>query len=305
MIGHVRAFPGRTDSRVPDTDHLWAVVLAGSAGPLTADFGRDRLARLGRRARRGAGDDVFGDTLRAAARLMAEDRIVAVLTRSDLPAYAEDLAARPSVRRLVQPRYRGSAAEIFLPVLTIAREDAEATVVVLPADHLVGRTGRLMEHIARAACAVAWRPDLPLLVGARARRAEATYGWIEPGEPVHGLESLSVRTVKRFVHDRARSPQWLGEAAPPLSTLAIVAKASALIKLGERYVPEVVETLEPLGDDLGRAETSLLSEAIYDCMPYASVSRELLERGQHFGVLALPDDLAWAATDRRAALLAS
>jgi mannose-1-phosphate guanylyltransferase len=305
MIAQVRRFPSRTAPRVPESDHLWGVVLAGSAGPSTADFGRDRLARLGRRARGGAGEEVFGETLRAASHLMADDRLVAVLTRADLPAYIDDLAAWPWLRRIVQPRYRGSAAEIFLPALTIAREDPDATVVILPADHLVGRSGHLMEHVARAACAATSRPDLPLLVGAHARRAEATYGWIEPGEPVDGLESLSVRFVKRFVHDRGRGPRWVGEPMPPLSTVAIVAKVRTLIELGERYVPEVLETLEPIAEAPSGAETSLLCEAIYDCMPYASVSRELLERGHHFGVLALPDDLAWSETDPRSALLAS
>jgi mannose-1-phosphate guanylyltransferase len=305
MMAQVRSFPHRDVPRSPDAAHLWGIILAGPAGPLSTDFGRDRLARLGRRARLGAGDDVFGETLRRASRLIADDRLVAVLTRADLPAYADDLAARPCVRRLVQPRYRGSAAEIFLPILAIAREDPEATVVVLPADHLVGRDGRLMEHVARAACAASWRPDLPLLVAARARRGEATYGWIEPGDPVDGLESLSIRAVKRFVHDRStHGLRWIGEPAPSLSTVAIVAKARALVELGERYVPEVLETLEPLAEAVSAKEAALLCEAIYECMPYASVSRELLERGHHFGVLAVPD-VAWGEADLRAALLAS
>ena len=305
MMAQVRSFPHREVPRTPDAAHLWGIILAGPAGPLTTAFGRDRLARLGRRARVGAGDDAFGATIEHAARLIADDRLVAVLTRADLPAYADDLAERPCVRRIVQPRYRGSAAEIFLPVLAIAREDPDATVVVLPADHLVGREGRLMEHVARAACAAAWRPDLPLLVATRARRGEATYGWIEPGDPVDGLESLSIRSVKRFVHDRStHGLRWIGEPAPWLSTVAIVAKAQALLELGERYVPEVLETLEPLGEAVGANEASLLCEAIYESMPYASVSRELLERGHHFGVLTVPD-VAWRESDGRAALLAS
>jgi mannose-1-phosphate guanylyltransferase len=304
MIAQVRSFPQRDVPRVPDGGRLWGIVLAGPAGPRSADFGRDRLARLGRQARRSGGEDVFGETLRRAARVVGEERLVAVLTRADLPAYAAELAARPRMRRVVQPRYRGSAAEIFLPVLGVAREDPDATVVVLPSDHLVGRSERLMDAIARAAGAAAWRPDLPLLVAARARRAEATYGWIEPGEPVDGLESLAVRSVKRFVHDRALRSRWLDEPAPPLSTVAIVAKARALIELGERYVPDVLETLEPLGEAAGGPEAALLCEAVYDCMPYASVSRELLERGHHFGVVALPD-VAWSERDDPAALLAS
>ena len=76
MMAQVRSFPHRDVPRSPDAAHLWGIILAGPAGPLRTDFGRNRLARLGRRARLDTGDDVFGETLRRASRLIADDRLV-------------------------------------------------------------------------------------------------------------------------------------------------------------------------------------------------------------------------------------
>jgi hypothetical protein len=68
----------------------------------------------------------------------------------------------------------------------------------------------------------------------------------------------------------------------------------------------VLETLEPLEDALDAPEEPLLREALWECMPYASLTPKLLERGGDIGVLPVPD-LRWGDRTRpeAAELLAS
>jgi mannose-1-phosphate guanylyltransferase len=173
-------------------------------------------------------------------------------------------------------------------------------VVVLPSEHLGSRDGRFMLTVEKAVWAVGLRADLLVLVGAASRAPEPTYGWIEPGTLVEGLEHLGVRTVRSFVHDRAGAPRGPGDAAA-LGTLALVGRVQTLLALGERHLPEVLETLEPLEPALGRPEEGLLCEAVYECMPHASISRELLERGDPLAVVQVPE----AIVTERGDLLAS
>jgi mannose-1-phosphate guanylyltransferase len=149
--------------------------------------------------------------------------------------------------------------------------------------------------------AVGLRPDLLVLVGAVARRPEPTYGWIEPGVLVEGLEHLAVRTVRSFVHDHAADRHGGGGGGSLLGTLALVGRVQTLLALGERHLPEVMETLEPLEPAFGGPEERLLCEAVYECMPHASISRELLERGDPLAVLQVPE----ALVTERGDLLAS
>jgi len=72
---------------------------------------------------------------------------------------------------------------------------------------------------------------------------------------------------------------------------ALAARAGALVALGRRYIPDVLETLEPLEDVADAAEATILSEAVYECMPYASLSREFLERLPDLALLPVPDAL--------------
>jgi len=294
MIAQVLPIRPRLHDTPALSRHLWGIVLAGTA-PETSAITGARVAhrQLGRRLTRFARDVrpvLFRRAVERASRLIAPRRLVAVLSRADIGDYAPELVDLPAIEFVTQPVYRGSAAEIFLPVLKIAHQDPHAVIVVLPSDQLVDYEARFMNYVSRAVAAVTVRPDLPLVIGARPPGPDPSSTWIEAGDTVDGLESFAVREVKRFV-DRPSlaEAEALYESDGLLSTLVIIATARRLLELGRRYLPDVLETLEPLESAFGTPEEDLLCEAVYEGMPSASISRDLLERGGAFGVLPIPD----------------
>jgi len=265
MIADVRLFRhgASVGSRV--APHVWVFVLAGSAprrGPAALKRALDR-----------------------ATRLAPAHRVVAIVSRDSARACAGVLAETPDVATIVQPAYRGSAAELFLPALLVARRDPDAVVLALRADET--HDGPVAPCLARAIRAVDLRPDLTVLVGARPRTTRAPDGFVEPGSPLEGCEELSLLAVRRFVYEAPRGLCARGLLAPA----ALAARARALVALGRRYIPEVLETLEPLEGVADALEATLLCEAVYECMPYASLSREFLERVPDLAVLPVPDAL--------------
>lgn len=271
------------------TDHLWGIVLAGSAerrpvrGPHQRRL-RPSLVPPSARPR------LFRQAIDRASRLIEPNRLCAVLARDHCEYYDTELGGLPGVRRIVQPAYRGSAPELFLPVLRIASEDPHATIVVIPSDQFVDGAARLMAYVGRAAQAVARRPDLVVVIGAHPLGLDVPCAWIEPGHPVEGLETLAVRAVRRFVTRPTR-----GEAAALyaddalVNTHVVIAKARALADLGRRYLPDVLETLEPLETAFGMPEERLMCEAVYEQMPYADIAHALFVRPQHAAVLSVSD----------------
>jgi mannose-1-phosphate guanylyltransferase len=227
---------------------------------------------------------------------------VAVVTRRRARAWDAELADLPGAGRIVQPAYRGRAVELLLPLLRIARRDPSATVIVLPAEPGIGHEARFLRYVSRAVWATTLRPDLPILIGAHPH-APVIDGWIEPGPPVEGLEELAVHTVRRFVDDASLPERRrLFESNALASTRVFVGRAGTLRSLAARAIPEVLEALEPLEDAFDTAEESLLCEAVYECMPQASLGG--LERDPSLAVLPLPD-VVWRAPEREALLLAS
>ena len=305
MLARVPLIPQLDVQRGARPSRVWAIVLTGDAPPMP---GRGRRSRPHGSARWPHGVGMAPAhrgqrTLERASQLAPAGQMLTVMTRRRAAGWERELAALPPGPRVVQPVYRGRAAEILLPLLKIVRRDPAASVIVLPAAQRVDHDARFLRYVARAVWAVAVRPDVPLLIGARPDVPGAD-GWIEPGAPVEGLEALSVRTVERFVDDASPAERRrLFESRALVNTSIFVARAETLLSLAGRALPEVREALEPLEEALDRPEESLLCEAVYECMPQVSLGA--LQRAPGLAVLALPDVVARAPERELLHLLAS
>ena len=265
MIADVRLFRQGPAVGARPAPHVWCFVLAGAASRRASVAVRRAIDR--------------------AMRVAPAHRVVALVSRESAAQCADVLANTSDVATIVQPAYRGSAAELFLPTLLVARRDPDAIVLALRADDT--HDGPVAPCLVRAIQAVGLRPDLTLLVGARPRTSRAPDGFVEPGDPLPGLEELSLHSVRRFVYEAPRALTGRDVLAPA----ALAARAGALVALGRRYIPDVLDTLEPLEDVADAPEATLLCEAVYEFMPCASLSREFLERVPDLAVLPVPDAL--------------
>jgi mannose-1-phosphate guanylyltransferase len=305
MLARVPRIQQLDVQRVASHSRVWAIVLTGDAPPMP---GRGRRFRRYGPARGPHGVSRAPAhraqrTLERASQLAPAGQMLTVMTRQRAAGWERELAALPPGPRVVQPVYRGRAAEILLPLLKIVRRDPAASVIVLPAAQRVYHDARFLRHVARGVWAVAVRPDVPLLIAARPD-APGADGWIEPGVPVEGLEALSVRTVKRFVDGASPAERRrLFESRALVNTSIFVARADTLLSLAGRALPEVLEALEPLEEAFDRPEESLLCEAVYEYMP--EVSLGALQRAPGLAVLALPDVVARAPEQELSQLLAS
>ena len=279
MISSRSAYPSR----------LWGIVLANRSD--------ERRRSAYGRGPNGHDRGSFRQTLECATRLIPEERLLAVLARSHAAHYEDALSALPGVQRVVQPAYRGSAPEIFLAVLKIGYQDPNATVVVLPSDHGIEEEARFMTHVARAAGAVGTRPDLPVVIGVPPLAPDTSHAWIEPGGLVEGLEAYPVRAVERFLpRPTPAEAMALCDGEGLINTRVIIANVRTLIALGGRYLPDVLESFEPLGDVFGAPEETLMCEAVYEEMPYASISHALFVRAHEVAVLPVADVTLWRNT---------
>ena len=262
--------PISSDETTTGSPSLWGIVLTGTA---RSPRGRpSRPLRGGIRVRA---------TIECASDLIPARQLVAVSARDETETPLE----LTGVQRVAQPAYRGSAAEVFLPLLKIAQRDPTAIVVVFPAKGPGYYDAAFMAAVGRATDAVAHRRDLLVVVGAVAPFPSAR-GWIEAGDSIGGLEHLGVRAVRRFVR-RTRYFQTLLRSVGRgiVNTGVVIADAQALLALGRRRLPDVLESLEPLESVFGGPEEPLLCEAVYEGMPYADFSHALVPSDEPVGVL--------------------
>jgi mannose-1-phosphate guanylyltransferase len=219
------------------------------------------------------------DTLDRTSLLVPPDRTVIVGRESHARFIASESDVHPLPRVLVQPADRGTSVGVLLPVYWIAARDPGATVAVFPSDHFVADPELFMAHVGRMADWLTTHPRTVVLVGARPTGPDPQYGWIEPGEPVDPASDTEVLRVCRFwekpsltTAQAAFSLGWLW------NTFVILARASSLIDLAARHLPDVHAKLQAVQLAADAHSESLAIDQTYRELPRQSFSRAVLEQ---------------------------
>jgi mannose-1-phosphate guanylyltransferase len=295
---------GRNDGR---DDGRWGLILAGGEGarlrPLTrAIVGDDRPKQfcpvLG-------AETLFERTRRRAALTIPPARTLVALTRSHERFYRPLVAGMPSHCAVVQPEARGTAAAILYGVLRIAVHAPAAAVAILPCDHYVSDDPSFMAHVATAFEAVEARPDVVVLLGIAATRAESEYGWIEPGTPIPGTALLR---VNRFVEKPDATLAHVLLAQRCLwNSFVIVARLPALLAVLRRATPALASAFAPLHAQLGTLGERAAVRAVYrDLAPLDFSADVLATRPSNLAVLPVEgvDWCDWGHPERVVSTLA-
>lgn len=227
-----------------------------------------------------------------AARVVAPDRIVTVITAGQ-EAYLEE-EARPGVPGpvLVQPANRETAPGLLLPLLWIARRSPAATVTVFPADHFVWEEARFAAYVWAAAEEL---PDRLILLGVEAEGPEPGYSWIAPGESLEVEPAAEVYAVRRFWEKPDRPTAARLFAAGYLwNTLVLAGRLDAYLRLAEGYVPTVLTALQAIAPCLDTPAERAALAAAYRRLRPTNLSRALLaQRPEALTVLAARG-VAWS-----------
>jgi len=274
------------DAGTPETGQLWAVVLAGGEGTRVSAFMRGAAGELVPKQYWAFESDEppLRWALRRAAAIVPRSRILVVVAEHHRGFWSDILADLPRENVVVQPRNRGTAAEILLPVLDIVlHRDRDARVLVLPADHHVGSEAVLRRALL-AAARIVRRPSAPLvLLGMVGEDCDRECGWILPS----ACPSAGLRAVLSFVEkpDPETSRELAGLGAL-VNSFIFASRGRTLVRLYEDALPQLLRRFVPVV--LARSHQWHLRE-LYDEIPSHDFSRAVLERCcGSLGVLAVP-----------------
>src|SRR6202011_166556 len=178
-------------------NNLYALILAGGSGerfwPLSRRARPKQLLRL-----------VAKQTLleQAVARLeglIPPERLL-ILTNVDQEAAVRELLPQvPKENIVAEPAKRDTAAAVALGAGWIAARDHAATMVVLPADHVIADRAASKDTM-KTAAAAAEETGALVTIGIKPTWACPGFGYTEQGEPVRlrGDDKIAVHRVVRF-----------------------------------------------------------------------------------------------------------
>lgn len=273
-----------------DSDNLWALVLAAGDGRrlqgLTTT--RNGLAIPKQFCSLERGPSLLREAVARAAAVAAPERICAIVAAQHRRWWSAQLDDLDAANVIVQPRNRGTAIGLLLPLITILERDPQARIVVLPSDHHVLDESRLARALRYAAAPPASQWAEILLLGLEPTAPDPQLGYIVP----HREAARAHHAVERFVEkpDAARARQLLEQGAL-WNTFIIAADAQAMLKLFERRCPDIVTAMRDAvrGTSGGRAADEAIA-GLYETAPDLDFSHSILQgQEQHLRVLPIPD----------------
>jgi mannose-1-phosphate guanylyltransferase len=223
---------------------------------------------------------LLGKALERAGRLVPSRR-TAIIVASEHREWWKTELSSVSGPVVVQPRNRGTAAGVLLPLLEILDRDAEATVLVVPSDHFVANESRLARAASSAFARVERRADEIVLLGIAPDAPDSEYGWIVPGADAEDGFRRVATFVEKPPAERARE---LERAGALWNSFLFVARARTLVEIYEQRLPRLVHALRWARE---RPEERLA--AAYLALEPLDFSREVLEGAEdRLRLLAVP-----------------
>lgn len=271
-----------------DAGHNWALVLAGGEG--------SRLQALTTTASgvavpkqfcsMGGDDSLLAVALRRAREAAPAERICAIVAEHHRRWWQPLHLGIPSENVVVQPRNRGTASGILLPLLQIVHRDPQATLLVLPSDHYVREEDVLASSLREAMLQAEWQQDRVILLGVTPEDADTELGYIV----ADGDSSCDARAVTQFVEKPgAATARALLARGGVWNSFIFAAKARGLLRLFEARCPELVAQMQRIVEEpISRARAAHLAE-LYEHLPRVDFSRDVLERSLcSLSVLTVP-----------------
>src|SRR5688500_3048139 len=187
----------------------WALVLAGGEGSRLQSLTTlaSGLAVPKQFCSFGGGASLLNDALKRASVIATPERACAIVSEHHARWWQSLPISLPKENLIIQPRNRGTAIGILLPLLHILHRDPDASLVVLPSDHYVRNEAELANSLRTAMREVERRSDRIVLLGLTPEEADPELGYIVPmgeGGPIarevgQFIEKPSVAGAKTLI----------------------------------------------------------------------------------------------------------
>ena len=216
--------------------NLYVCIMAGGKGerfwPLSRDGRPKQFLRIV-----GPHSMITETALRNRA-LVPPSRLLVVTTRAQARSVAHALPTIPRRNIIVEPCGRNTAPCIGLVSAMVARDNQDAVLAVVPADHVIDDTALYVRTI-RDAAAMALREQALVTIGIEPQFPETGYGYIVAGRRIARRGPTKFSRVERFVEKpaRARAEELIATGRALWNAGMFVFRVSDMLYSFWRYVP--------------------------------------------------------------------
>jgi mannose-1-phosphate guanylyltransferase len=269
---------------------IHVVIMAGGIG-----------ARFWPRSRRSAPKQLlnfFGEgtlieeTVRRAQRLTTQDGIWIVTNPSLKEAMQRILPEFKEDRFILEPFGKNTAPAIGLSAVKLARDDPDAVMVVLPADHRIPDV-EAFEKAIRSAVGVVSEREMLATIGIRPTRPETGYGYIQL-DTISPPITSDVSRVKTFAEKPNLSTAKLFVDSGDFlwNSGMFIWKVSVILEQIAEFLPDLHSGLMEIAGSLGSARAGEVIQRVYGSLKAISIDYGVMEKAA--SVCVVKGDFRWS-----------
>ncbi len=271
---------------------LHAVIMAGGSG--TRFWPASRQKRPKQFLPLAHGVPLIQATVDRLRGLVDPDRIWIVTNRTQARPMQKLLRDFPAGRIIVEPEARDTAPCVALSVAHIAAREPDATLITLPADHVITPTDDF-QHLLRRGAELASDQRTLVTFGIAPTFPATGYGYIETGEPLDQGEPKAFRAVRfREKPDLATAEQFVQSGRFLWNSGIFVWSVTAIRAAMAHGSPELAAACEAMTTALHNPDFAARARscnAAFRRAPKKSVDYAVMEHARHVAVIRA--DVRW------------
>jgi len=269
---------------------MYCVIMAGGSGTRfwprsRAEKSKQYLSIQGKRT-------LIQSTVDRISSYASGEHLYIVSKASQKEQLVKQVGSIPEKNYIFEPEGKNTAPCLGLAALHIQKRNAEAVMIVLPADHLIGNK-ELFKKTIFAGVQVARENDSLVTIGITPDRPATGYGYIQRDKLIADISQISAYTVKTFAEkpDIETAKRFLESGDFFWNSGMFIFKVSVFLKSLEEHLPEMYDALMDIRKVIGKPEYDDVLKKTYKQIKNISIDYGIMEKADN--VSMVKGDFEW------------
>ena len=269
---------------------LYAVVMAGGSG--TRFWPKSRRDRPKQLLKLHGDATMLQQTVERVAPMVPADRVLVITGADQAEATRAQLPEVPAGNVIGEPCPRDTAPCVGLAAAIVARRDPDATMAVMPADHVIAPAESFRRALQAAVSVVDDDPTAFVTFGVVPDRPETGYGYIERGERLGEPNGVALHRVVQFREkpDLETARRFVAEGNFAWNAGIFVWRARAILDALAEHRPALAAAIDRVGAALGTPDEAEALAREYPGMEKVPIDKAVMEKATNVRVLEVVYD---------------